>query len=56
MIGDDAAQNRVKEMHQYGGAPQRGRIHFRFDEKETGKVSEELVEIHERPLTLPSAS
>ncbi len=56
VIGDHAAQDRVERMHQSGGAQQRRRIHFSFDEKETGKVSEELVEIHERALTLPLAS
>lgn len=34
-------------MHQHSSAQQCCWIHFRFDEKETGKVSEELVEIHE---------
>ena len=56
VIGDDAAKDRVERVHQGGGAQQGRRIHFSFDEKETGKVSEELVEIHERALTLPSAS
>ena len=56
VIGDDAAENRVEQMHQCGGSQQSHRLHFRFDENQAGEVSEQLVEFHERPLTLPSDS
>ena len=55
VVGDDTAENRIEQMNQCGGAQQGRRIHFRPYEKKSGEVSEELVEIHEPPLTLPSA-
>jgi hypothetical protein len=56
VIGDHAAQDCIEEMHQRCGSHQGRRIHLGSDEKETGKISKELVEIHELPLTLPSTS
>jgi len=52
VVGDDAAENRVERVHQCGGVPNRGRVHFRFDEQEPREIPKELVEIHERLLKL----
>src|SRR5919108_1552495 len=51
---DHATQNGVKKMHEARGAEQRSWVHVRFDEKQSGEITEDVIEIHGRLLTLPS--
>jgi hypothetical protein len=53
VIGDDAAQDGIEQMHQRSGSPHGSGVHFRFDKKQSGKVSDQLIEFHEWLLTLP---
>jgi hypothetical protein len=53
VIGDDPTENGIEQMHERRGANQSGRVHFGFYEKESGKVTEQMIEIHDEALTLP---
>ena len=56
VIGDDATEDGVEEMHARGGRQQRCRRHVGFDDQQSSEVSNQVIEIHERPLTLCSVS
>lgn len=44
----DQAKNCVEEMHQNRCSQQRGRLHTRRDEKQSGEVAEGMIKIHRR--------
>jgi len=50
VTGDHTTQNRVENMHQTGSAEQGGRFHLWSNEKESGQITEEMMEIHEVAL------
>jgi hypothetical protein len=52
VTGDDPTENGIEEMDERCSPNQRGRVHFRFYEKESGKVTEQMIEIHDEALTL----
>lgn len=54
LAGHDKAEDRVEKVHQNSSVQQRETVHVGFDEKQTGEIAEDMVEIHEPPLTLPS--
>jgi hypothetical protein len=56
VAGDHTTQNGVKKMHETRSADQRRWVHVRFDEKQSGEITEDVIEIHGRLLTLPSSA
>ena len=52
VVGDDAAEDGVEQMDQRGGWYQRAWLDVGSDDEKSGKVSEQLIEIHGRLLTL----
>jgi hypothetical protein len=56
VAGDHTTQNGVKKMHETRSADQRRWVHVRFDEKQSGEITEDVIEIHARLLTLPSSA
>lgn len=56
MAGNDPAKSSIEEMHQCRGGQQRRRLHVGIDDKESGKITKQPIQIHEQALTLPSAS
>jgi len=53
VVGDDPTENGIEQMHERRGANQSGGIHVGFYEKESGQVTEQMIEIHGEALTLP---
>jgi hypothetical protein len=49
IFGDYAAENRIEKMHERSGAPERGWVHFGFDEKKPGEITKQSIEIHGTP-------
>jgi hypothetical protein len=56
VTGDDTAKNSIEYVHETRRAEQRRRFHLRFNKKKPGEITEEMIEIHEPLLTLPSRS
>jgi hypothetical protein len=52
LAGDDPTENCIEKVHESGRADQGRRLHLGFDEKESGKIAEQMIEIHHKALTL----
>ena len=46
---NDTAENRIEKMYQCRGAPKHAQIHFRFDKKQAGEITQQSIEIHGTP-------